>query len=125
MQPTLNGQIGYVIGGLRQRIKRGHLSRKKVEKLEKIITYLDNHRQNMRYDRYLSLGMPIATGAVESACGHLVKDRMEKTGARWSLQEGDAMLRLRSIYASGNWDDYLKFHQQQEHQKLYQLPKSS
>ncbi len=125
MQRTLKGQIGYVIGGLRQRIKRGHLSKKKIEKLEKIITYLDNHRQNMRYDRYLSLGMPIATGVVESACGHLVKDRMGKAGARWSLQGGDAMLRLRSIYASGNWNDYLKFHQQQEHQKLYQLPKAS
>jgi hypothetical protein len=119
LRRTLEGKIGYVIGGLRQRGNNGHLSLTKQEQLQGIITYLENHRQMMHYDRYLRSGMPIATGAVESACGHLVKDRMEKAGARWSLPGGEAMLRLRSIYASGNWDDYLTYYQQQEHRRLY------
>ena len=119
---TLQGKIGHVIGGLKQRAKKRKLSKHKQKGLKAILTYLQNHRRQMRYDRYLKAGFPIATGVVESACGHLVKDRMEKAGARWSLTGAEAMLRLRSIYVSKNWDDYLSFHQSQEYQRLYEMP---
>lgn len=116
---TLQGKIGYVIGGLRQRATKQKLGKRRQKRLQAILTYLQNHRQFMHYDQYLARGFPISTGAVESACGHLVKDRMEKAGARWSIRGGEAMLRLRAIYASGNFDDYLEYHQQREHQRLY------
>ncbi|OVE81060.1 hypothetical protein BVY04_02115, partial [bacterium M21] len=70
---------------------------------------------------YLEAGYPIATGVVESACGHLVKDRMEKSGARWKIEGAEAMLRLRSIFANGDWQSYLRFHQNQQHQERYEL----
>ena len=60
----------------------------------------------MKYDEYLANGYPIATGVVESACGHIVKDRMELSGARWSIDGAEAMLRVRSIVKSQDWDDY-------------------
>lgn len=116
---TLQGKIGYVIGGLRQRATKQKLGKRRQKKLQAIITYLENHRQSMRYDQYLARGFPISTGAVESACGHLVKDRMEKAGARWSIRGGEAMLRLRAIYASGHFDQYLQFRQEREHERLY------
>ena len=116
---TLQGKIGYVIGGLRQRATKQKLGKHRQEALQGILTYLENHRQFMHYDQYLNRGFPISTGAVESACGHLVKDRMEKAGARWSVRGGEAMLRLRAIYASGNFDHYLEYHQKQEHERLY------
>lgn len=119
---TLQGKIGYVIGGLKQRLKKGKLSKHKQKGLKAVLTYLENHRRQMHYDRYLKAGFPIATGVVESACGHLVKDRMEKAGARWSITGAEAMLRLRSIYATKNWDHYLSFHQSQEYQRLYEMP---
>jgi hypothetical protein len=121
---TLRGEIGSVIGGLRQRATKNadKLSSNDTARLNAAIKYLESHRQIMRYNDYLADGFPIATGVVESACGHLVKDRMEKAGARWCINGAEAMLRLRSIYASGNWEDYLEYHRRQEHNRLYRLP---
>ncbi|OVE80946.1 hypothetical protein BVY04_04505, partial [bacterium M21] len=90
---TLNGKIGYVIGGLKQRGTKHKLSAHKQKLLQQVLTYLNNHRDQMHYGQYLEAGYPIATGVVESACGHLVKDRMEKSGARWKIEGAEAMLR--------------------------------
>jgi len=54
------------------------------------------------YDQYLKLGLPIATGVIEGACRYLVQDRMDRTGARWSLIGAEAVLRLRAC-AANQW----------------------
>jgi len=59
-------------------------------------------------------GLPIATGVIEGTCRYLVEDRMGITGARWGLDGGEAVLRLRAIRCSGDWDDYWQFHERQE-----------
>lgn len=86
--------------------------------------YLLNNANYLKYDDYLKAGLPIATGVIEGACRHLIKDRMDITGARWSLAGAEAVLRLRSVYISGDWDEYWRFHLLQEHQRnhlaLYQ-----
>lgn len=64
----------------------------------------------MHYEEALRVGLPIATGVVEGACRHLVKDRMDRTGARWSLTGADAVLRLRALRSSGDFDGYWSFH---------------
>jgi len=79
------------------------------KKFKKVITYFKNHRQYMKYDEYLSNGYPIGTGVVESACGHVVKDRMEISGARWSINGAESVLRLRSVFKSEDWDKYWEF----------------
>ncbi len=79
------------------------------KKFKKVITYFKNHRQYMKYDEYLSNGYPIGTGIVESACGHLVKDRMEISGARWGIDGAESILRLRSVFKSEDWDKYWEF----------------
>ena len=68
----------------------------------------------MRYGEYLAQGFPIATGVIEGACRHLVEDRMGITGARWDVPGAEAVVRLRAIRCSGDWDEYWKFHEQQE-----------
>jgi hypothetical protein len=77
----------------------------------------DINREFLHYDRYLAAGWPIATGVIEGACRHLVKDRMEITGARWSLDGAEAVLRLRSLSSSGDFDEYWEFHLQQEYER--------
>jgi hypothetical protein len=52
----------------------------------------------LKYDEYLAAGLPIATGVIEGACRHLIKDRMDITGARWGLQSAEAILKLRSLH---------------------------
>ena len=74
----------------------------------------------MKYDKYLARGYPIASGAIEGAYRHFVKDRLERTGMTWTRQGAQAMLNLRAIAISG---DRLQFQQswiETESQRLYQ-----
>ncbi|MBP6835588.1 MAG: ISKra4 family transposase, partial [Deltaproteobacteria bacterium] len=59
-------------------------------------------------------GLPIATGVIEGACRHLVKDRMAITGARWDLPMAEAVLRLRALQVNDHWGAYLRFHLERE-----------
>lgn len=76
----------------------------------------------MRYDIALERGYPIATGVIEGACRHLVKDRMALTGTRRRLDDAEAILRLRALHVSGDLDNYLGFHFQQELRRNHQPP---
>jgi len=82
--------------------------------VDKCAGYLINLAPHMKYDEYLKKGCPIATGVIEGACRHLVKDRMGITGARWGLKGAEAILKLRSLKISGEFDDYWKFYERQE-----------
>ena len=75
------------------------------------------YRSFLCYDQYLEQGYPIATGMIEGACRHLVNDRMDITGARWKLDRAEAVLHLRSLRTSGDFDEYWKFHKMQEFQR--------
>jgi hypothetical protein len=79
--------------------------------------YFKKHRAHMKYADYIRDGLPIATGVIEGACRYLVKDRMDRTGALWSLAGAEAVLRLRSLVTSGDMDSYWAFHLEQEHQR--------
>ena len=70
-------------------------------------------------DEYLEAGYPIATGVIEGACRHLVKDRLERAGMRWVLQGAQSMLHLRSVHLSGLWDEFTAYRIQRERQRLY------
>ena len=79
--------------------------------------YLLNNAKYLKYDDYLKAGFPIATGVIEGACRHLIKDRMDITGARWTMRGAETVLPLGSLYISGDWDEYWQFHLQQEHKR--------
>ena len=72
--------------------------------------YLQTYARYMDYGHALQYGLPIATGVIEGACRYLVKDRMERGGARWTLKGAEAVLRLRALHASGDFEDYWVFH---------------
>jgi hypothetical protein len=74
-----------------------------------------NYSPYLQYDKALADGVPIATGVIEGACRHLVEDRMNLTGARWRLSGAEAVLRLRALRSSDDFDAYWKFHEEQEH----------
>lgn len=73
----------------------------------------------MKYDQYLEKGLPIASGVVESTCGHLIKDRMELSGCKWNIQGAETILKLRSIKTSDNWNEYWTYHIAQQKKLLY------
>lgn len=119
LRRLLHGEVGYVIGGLRQMQTKHKLSKSKREQLSKVISYLSNNRAYMRYDVCLSQGYPIGSGVVEGACRHVVKDRMEGTGMRWCVAGAQAMLDLRAIHCNGDWDAFQQYRIKTDTRKLY------
>ncbi len=115
----LNGEVTLVIRGLRWKATHEKLSAKRREELEGICGYLENNAHRMAYHEYLAAGYPIASGVIEGACRHVVKDRMERSGMRWILDGAHAMLGLRCIYLSGAWEEFMRFRIQRECERLY------
>jgi hypothetical protein len=115
----LSGDVGQVVKGLRQSITKRGLSGAKRKTLEGVADYLYRNRTRMRYDKYLANGWPIASGPVEGACKNLIKDRMERSGMRWTEHMAEAIVQLRAIYLSGDFDPYWQFHIQQDQRRLY------
>jgi hypothetical protein len=105
----LQGEVLGVIGGLRQMATKRGLKKKERGEIATVCGYLEKHADRMHYDQYLAAGYPIATGVIEGACRHLVKDRMERSGMRWRLAGAQPMLHVRAVYQSSYWDD---FHQE-------------
>jgi hypothetical protein len=85
--------------------------------IKKVLTYLDAKQPYLDYPTALAAGWPIATGVIEGACRHLVKDRMAITGARCSTNGAQAILWLRVIHANHDHDAYWHHHMRQEHQR--------
>jgi len=104
LRRLLEGEVGYVIGGLKQMGTKHPLKSSQRRRLAKVIAYLENNRSYMRYDECLAQGYPIGSGVVEGACRHLVKDRMEGTGMHWCIAGAQSMLHLRAIHLNGDWD---------------------
>lgn len=111
---VLRGKASHVAAGIRRSATLREFPAERRKPADKCADYLLKYAPYLRYDRYLHQGMPIATGVIEGACRHLVKDRMDITGARWSLKGAEAVLRLRSLRASGDFDEYWAFHETSE-----------
>jgi hypothetical protein len=114
---VLQGKSSEVAGGIRRSATLRRLRCDRRKSADKCAGYLVKYRRYLRYDEYLAAGLPIATGVVEGACRYLVKDRLEVTGAHWSVTGAEAVLRLRSLRASGDFDAYWRFHLKQERQR--------
>lgn len=110
----LQGKASDVAAGIRRSATLQKLDKKVRENADKCADYLLNNRQYLLYDEYLDQGYPIASGVIEGACRHLVNDRMDITGARWRLDRAEAVLRLRALRASDDFEAYWEFHKMQE-----------
>lgn len=119
VQRVLSGEVKGVLKGLRRLGTMRGLSGKKKKDLQKISGYLSNNATRMHYDEYLKKGYPIASGVIEGACRHYIKDRMERAGMRWSRKGAQAMLDVRSEYLNGDWKAFHQFRIARDTQRLY------
>ena len=123
----LQGKAVAVASGIKQSATKANLTEEKRKCVDTCADYLYGLADYLKYDQYLSKGYPIATGVIEGVCRHLVKDRMDITGARWGLDGGEAILKLRSIVKSEDFEKYWEFHLQEEykrnHESKYAEPK--
>ncbi|MGI9053317.1 MAG: ISKra4 family transposase [Ilumatobacteraceae bacterium] len=117
---VLDGKARDVAAGIRRRASTTGLPRAKRAKADGCARYLVNKADYLDYPTALASGWPIATGVIEGACRYLVKDRMDITGARWSAQGAEAVLKLRAVRANGDFDTYWRFHLNQEHRRVHE-----
>ena len=118
----LSGRTMQVIDALRRLADAAETTASQQTVLTQVANYFARNAPYMHYDQYLADGWPIASGVIEGACRHLVKDRCELSGMRWTQAGVENLLRLRAVAENDNWAAYQHFHQQQRHQRLYGLP---
>lgn len=117
---VLKGRAGIVAGAIRRKATRLHLDGDTRARADRTADYLLNKRPYLDYPTALANGWPIATGIIEGACRHLIKDRMDLTGARWGLQGAEAILKLRAIRSNNDFDEYWTYHLARERQRNHQ-----
>jgi hypothetical protein len=116
---VLSGQVGITAAAIRRKATANKLAPARRKNADTAAGYLMNLRPYLRYDQALAAGWPIATGIIEGACRHLVKDRMDSTGARWGLPGAEAVLKLRALVSNGDFGTYWPFHLKREQQRVH------
>jgi hypothetical protein len=117
---VLQGHARKVAGHVRRQATNSRLDPAHRKPADEAAAYLTNKPPYLDYPTALTNGWPIATGIVEGACRHLVKDRMDITGARWGLAGAEAILKLRAIKANGDFDQYWRYHLAQEQHHVHE-----
>jgi Uncharacterised protein family (UPF0236) len=117
---VLKGRARRVAGQIRRKATNARLGPENRKIAEEAATYLSRKAPNLDYPTALKHGWPIATGIIEGACRHIVKDRMDITGARWGLTGAEAVLKLRAIKTNGDFDAYWRYHLEQERHHVHE-----
>jgi hypothetical protein len=116
---VLQGKVAAVLADMRQQGQQAGLKAPAQKELERACGYLEKRQEQMRYDEYLAAGYPIASGVIEGACRHYVKDRMERTGMSWVPEGAQAMLELRAQSLNGDWDEFQDFYRLDQTEQLH------
>lgn len=114
----LRGRASLVAAGMRRSVTLREFAGDRRAPVDECADYLLKYAPYLQYDKYLETGLPIATGVVEGACRHLVMDRMD-CGGLWSLATAEAVLKLRALRSSGDFDEYWPFHEEREHHRTH------
>jgi hypothetical protein len=115
----LAGRASTAAAAIRRKATYHNLAATQRKNADTAAAYLLNKRPYLDYRSALANGWPIATGVIEGACRHLVKDRMDITGARWGLDRAEAILKLRALTSNGDFDAYWTYHLAQEQQRTH------
>lgn len=115
----LQGHAPRVVADLRAHLRIREAAGNPAPGLERATAYLHAKQPYLNYHIALALGWPIATGVIEGCCRYLVKDRLDITGARWSLTGAEAVLLLRAVIANGDFDQYWEYHLDREYQRTH------
>ena len=69
--------------------------------IERELAFFRKHRHRMRYHALKEEGIAIGSGVVEAACKTLVAQRLKRSGMRWRIAGGQAVLTFRALIKSG------------------------
>ena len=115
----LRGEVSGVVTGMRRMASQRGLKGETLKAVTKACNYFERNALRMRYDEYLQAGYPIASGVIEGACRHVIKDRMEQGGMRWTLAGAEAMLNVRSVSASSEAEEFGSWRQAEQAERVH------
>ena len=115
----LRGEAAGVITGMRRMASERGLKGPALKDVRTACNYFENNIDRMRYHEYLRAGYPIASGVIEGACRHVIKDRMEHGGMRWTLDGAQAMLAVRCVCASSEWENFGSWRQAEQVKRVH------
>ena len=118
---VLHGGVSEVAAGIAHSATLRGLTDKERKPVDKAVLYLTKRKFMMPYSDLLSAGTPIGSGVIEGACRHLICDRLERAGARWTLDRAEAVMQLRALVANGDFDVYWQYHEACERQRNHDL----
>jgi hypothetical protein len=84
----------------------GHLRSRSPRRqaIHKTIAYVREHRHRMGSSDLQGQGLPIGSGVVEAACTTLVSQRRKRSGMRWQVPGGQAILTCRALCQSARFE---------------------
>ena len=109
LEDILASKTQCFIDGLELIVQKTALTPAKTKQIQKTITYFKNHQHKMDYKKFIAKGYPVSSALVEAACGHLVKERMEQSGMRWSSSGAQHIMDMRAVKLNDDMDDFMKF----------------
>jgi hypothetical protein len=115
----LRGEVSGVVKGMRRMASERGLRGPALKEVRTACNYFASNAHRMRYDEYLRAGYPIASGVIEGACRHVIKDRMEHGGMRWTLEGAQAMLNVRCVCASSQWENFGSWRQAEQAERVH------
>lgn len=121
----LSQPVDAVLKGIRHSLAAHGVDDADVEEVDRCVAYFVKNAAYLRYADFLADGLPIATGVIEGACRHVIKDRMDRAGMRWGLPGAEALLKLRLLAVSGHLGLYWHFHARREHERTYPAEKAA
>ncbi|MEU5438201.1 ISKra4 family transposase [Streptomyces sp. NPDC020719] len=115
----LRGHADRAADEIRAEADDRHLANEDRTGIDKACQYLATNADFVHYKKALATGWPIASGVIEGACRHLIADRLDITGSRWSVPGAEAVLLLRAVHANGDMPQYWDFHLRAEQHRLH------
>ena len=121
LSDLLNSQTKQVIKDLERIVSKADLCQSKATQVEKTIKYFTNHQHKMDYKTFIEKGYPVSSALVEAACGHLVKQRMEQSGMRWSSVGAQNIMDMRAVKLNEDMSDFMAFRIKTEQKNAFKI----
>ena len=117
---VLEGKASIVAASIRRKATTLGLEPAQRANADRCADYLLAKAPYLDYPTALAQRLADRHGRDRGRLPHIVKDRMDITGARWGLDGAEAVLKLRALRANGDFDDYFAYHLAREQRRVHQ-----
>lgn len=82
------------------------LRQHRVKRIDQLANHLERFQNNMKYQKFRFLGLPIGSGEIESSHKYIPQKRLKLPGATWHPNSLNPRLALRVLKANYWWQNF-------------------